>query len=265
MACFPQLQTGGVGQFPLRRQRSVRTAATESPEGHVVKLGDADSESLTWLLRLSGLTDQEWGSIESFFEAREGSLGSFTFLDPADNLLAWSEDLTETAWQADPLLQPTGAIADPFGDTRATRVLNTGQAAQNIFQSVTAPADFHYCLSLYARSDQQVSLTLKRFSATANEASVVTVSSTWRRFASAGNLAAAEEPVNFGIEVPSGASIDVYGLQVEPQPAPSGYRRTGSHGGVYPKARFLDDALEVVTEQADRHSCVIRVYSTMKD
>jgi hypothetical protein len=37
------------------------------------------------------MSDQELAALEALFQAVEGRLTPFTFLDPADNLLAWSE------------------------------------------------------------------------------------------------------------------------------------------------------------------------------
>jgi hypothetical protein len=67
------------------------------------------------------------------------------------------------------------------------------------------------------------------------------------------------ESVLFGLELEPGTSIDVRGLQVEAQPGTSTYKRTTSRCGIYPNARFDDDALEILTAGPGRHSCTIKV------
>ena len=68
----------------------------------------------------------------------EGTLNGFTFLDPAGNLLAWSGQLDNAAWQTDPLLSLTGAISDPLGTSRAWRLTNSGGAEQAAGQTLAA-------------------------------------------------------------------------------------------------------------------------------
>jgi hypothetical protein len=265
MPHFPQLVTGAVSQYPVVRNRRARTVVNQSLDGHTVKLGDPEGGCLHWELRLSGLTDQEWAAIESLFHACEGGLGEFTFLDPADNLLSRSEDLTANEWQSDPLLQLTPEVADPLGTNRATGITNTSQTTQGISQSLDVPGDIHYCLSLYARGSQQTQLTLKRFTASHSEVNTVEVTPAWKRFISSGNLGVSEAPVHFGLEIQAGASVDVFGMQVEAQLGASDYKRTEAGGGVYANARFLDDSLTVVTEGSDQHSSVIRLVSALGD
>lgn len=265
MPHFPQLLTGAMSQYPLVRSRYARTVVNRSPDGHTVKLGDPDEALIHWGLHLCGLTDAEWDSIESLFHTCEGRLHKFTFLDPADNLLYWSEDLTANEWQRDPLILLTEGLADPLGTTRATEVGNASQITQGISQRLDIPANYHYCLSMYARSTQQTQLTLKRSSASSADTRTVEVSTAWRRFISSGNLGVNEEQIHFGFEIQAAASIEVFGLQVEAQPGASDYKKTENQGGVYADARFLDDSLTVVTEGIQQHSSLIRVVSMLKE
>jgi hypothetical protein len=43
-------------------------------------------------LSYTALSDAELAALEQFFASAQGTLNGFTFLDPAANLLAWSED-----------------------------------------------------------------------------------------------------------------------------------------------------------------------------
>src|SRR6185437_9498599 len=99
-------------------------------------------------------------------------LGDFTFLDPTDNLLCWSEKLDDTVWERNSLLTITSAVADPLGGTSANRVSNTGGAALAIQQTVNAPAWFQYAFTIQVRSDQDQQLTLVRSTTTQNKTAV---------------------------------------------------------------------------------------------
>ncbi len=92
-------------------------------------MADPNDGSMRWQLQYSGLTDAEWGSIEELFEAAEGRLTTFTFLDPIDNLFVWSENWTNLVWTADPLLQLVSGVQDPLGTTNAMQVTNTAQTS----------------------------------------------------------------------------------------------------------------------------------------
>src|SRR4051812_44798376 len=104
MIYFPQLASGATGQFPIHRRRVARTIQNRSVEGHSVKLADAASAITEWHLSYRNLSDQELAGIEWLFQACEGRLGVFTFLDPTDNLLTWSESQDQPVWQKDPFL-----------------------------------------------------------------------------------------------------------------------------------------------------------------
>src|SRR5271170_7124501 len=128
MLYYPQLTTGAVSQFPVIRSTNMRTVANQLASGFTIRMTDTGAQKAQWRLRYASLTDGERGSIESLFEAAEGQLNTFTFLDPTDNLLMWSEDWTQPVWVADPLLHVTGGQADPFGGSDAMQLTNTGEA-----------------------------------------------------------------------------------------------------------------------------------------
>lgn len=160
MLYYPQLTTGAVSQFPVARSVQMRTVANQLPGGSTIRMSDAGWQKVQWRLRYSGLTDGERTSIESLFEASEGQLNTFTFLDPMANLLAWSEDWTQAVWAADPLLQVTTGEADPFGNSSAMQLTNTGGAVQNVVQTIAGPSGFRYCYSVYVRSAAPITIQL---------------------------------------------------------------------------------------------------------
>jgi hypothetical protein len=189
----------------------------------------------------------------------EGRLKSFVFLDPTDNLLAWSEDLGEEVWWKDPLLELSAGVGDPYGTLRATRITNPTQSPLTIQQAVEVPGWFQYCLSVYARSGQSVEIGLVRNSAGGTEKKAFRIGPEWRRVEYASKLADSSEEVSFGLEVPGGGAVEVFGVQVESQIGASRYKRTLARSGVYPEAWLREDALTVRTEGPDRHACRLRI------
>ena len=258
MQCFPQLQTGASGQYPIRKRRLERTIRNLSPDGREIKFADAGALTIEWQLNFEELTDAEKNAVEGFYQGMEGSLGTFTFLDPTDNLFAWSEKLDEAVWEKDPLLQITAGITDPLGTTRASRMVNSGGASQRLVQTLNVPASYFYCLSLYARSDAAGQVNLVRGA----ELGVREVQSQWSRLTFASASASTDNTAAFGIEIPAGGSTEIFGMQVEAQIGASLYKKTTSRGGVYASARFRNDELRVNTVGPGRHGCAIAIRTT---
>jgi hypothetical protein len=255
MTYFPQLSSGATGQFPIKRQRQARTVVNQSRQGYQVKLADAAAAVTEWHLSFEEMSDQELAALEALFQAVEGRLTSFIFLDPSDNLLAWSEQQNQPVWQAGPLLTLTGGLADPLKGTAAYQVGNPTGATLMLLQSIDAPASLDYCLSLYGRSDSSTQVWLLRGSA----AEARTIGTQWTRLMSAGQVNDTAESISFGIALDPGTTIDVFGMQAEAQTAASLYKRTAETGGVYPNARFRDDVLTITTTGPGRHSCELDI------
>jgi hypothetical protein len=265
MLCFPQLSTGSAAQYPIVRRRRTRSIVNETPGGGRVTFPDSAAESLEWELALSGLTTQEWTAIEDLFEACGGRGSDFLFLDPLDNLLGWSEDLEAAAWAAGPMLERTAGRPDPLGATRATRLVNTGQAPQRLTQTLSAPGGFQYCLSVRIRSAGPGVAKLVLATTGGEELRIVETGPEWREVWLTAKLGGTEETITGGVELAPGASVDVFGMQLEAQAGPSAYKKTAGRGGVYAFARFSEDLLRSKTEGTDWHSTVIRITGRRED
>lgn len=259
MLYFPQLATGAGGQFPIRRRAVRRTVVNACLDGRMVKLGDPGASSVEWEMALTGLTSEEWGALKSLFEAVEGRLGSFGFLDPIDNLLKWSEDLSQATWTKDAGLELTAGVADPLGTTRATRITNSGGGAAVIQQTLAVPGGYQYCLSVWARSSEAGEVWLLRSSEAGPAKKQFKTWGAWSRLVYSTKLEDASETVSFGVELGAGRTVEVFGFQVEAQRGASQYKKTTSRGGVYTEAYFLEDALQLTSEGPGEHSGVVRV------
>jgi len=102
-----------------------RTVVNVLGDGHSDVYADADAAATAWELRASGLTAAEWDGIETLFQSTSGMWQTFTFLDPAGNLVAYSEDFAQSAWVKSTLTLGA-AVADPFRRTRATSITSSG-------------------------------------------------------------------------------------------------------------------------------------------
>jgi hypothetical protein len=207
-----------------------------------------------WTLTYVDLSDAEATALLGFFTATEGTLNGFTFLDPAGNLLAWSDQLDNAVWQKDPLLTLTGGIADPMGGTHAWRLSTSGGAGQGAGQTLAAPGEYQYCLSAYVRAVTPctVGLTI------GSQAAQRMATSEWTRIAWTSNGDAQATSVRFGIGIGAGDAVEVYGLQVEAQTAASGYKAS-TLGGVYEGAHLGDDVLTITSTDVNRHSCTVKI------
>lgn len=263
MLYYPQLATGSVSQFPVTRRTSIRTISNQLAGGSTIRMSDTGAQKVQWRLRYSSLTDGERSSIENLFEAAEGQLNTFTFLDPTDNLLMWSEDWTQAVWTADPLLQVAGGEQDPLGGNAAMQLTNIAQTTQQIVQTTGGPSSFLYCYSVYVRSDvpaaiQLVVETMGHVSLTA-----VTTGASWIRATTQGSLSVQQDGVVFGLQLPAGVRVDAFGAQVEAQPAAGLYKKTIDRGGVYSRTRFASDLLTMTADAANQDSCQVELISSL--
>ena len=263
MLYYPQLSTGVISQFPVNRRTTTRTVSNQLSSGDNIRMSDPGAATVRWQLQYSNLTDDEWTSIEQLFEATEGKLATFTFLDPIDNLLMWSEDWTKPVWSADPLLQVSAGIADPLGGTNAMQITNTSQTTQRIVQNIEGPSWFRYCCSIYLRCDTPTTVQILSSAPGQESLVAVPVGSSWIRAMKADSLALNEDGISFGLQLPAGARIYAFGAQAEPQPAPGYYRKTTDRSGVYSHTRFDSDSLTLTTDAPNQNSCVVSVVSNL--
>ncbi len=172
---------------------NLRTVANQLASGFTIRMADTGAQKVQWQLRYSGLTDTERAAIESLFEASEGQLNTFTFLDPTDNLLMWSEDWTQAVWTPDPLLQVTGGVPDPLGGSDGMQLTNTGATTQQILQSTTGPSSFLYCFSVYVRSAAPATIQLVVAATGQSALTAINTGTSWKRLTTSGSLAVQQD------------------------------------------------------------------------
>lgn len=255
MLIYPQLQTGALSQFPVVRKRSTRTVTNVAADGSRFTYADAGGGRIEWRLSYRGLSDEELAALQAFHALAEGSLNDFTFVDPAANLLAWSGDLSNAAWGKDPLVTVSGGITDAFGGTGAWRAVNSGSGQQCITQTLNVPGGYLYSFSVYARAGQETHLILNA----GGHSGTYSVGTGWTRLQLSRPGDASADSVTFAIGLAAGASLELFGPQVEAQGSPSAYQASTT-GGVYEHARLGGDALQSTSTDMNRHSATVTIF-----
>lgn len=259
MLVFPQLATGASSLYPLKKTTRQRSVVNTLGDGTRDVHADPDAANLGWELHAKGLTAAEWSAIEALFQAASGMWQPFTFLDPAGNLLADSENFNGPAWTNGALIDLAAGASDPFGTIRATGVTNAGGGTQAVEQALAIPGNFQYCLSAWACSNSGTSVTLSIAAAGASATKTFALGTQWTRISLAANLGQNTTPVTFGAQLPAGGTVQLFGIQVEAQPGASDYKQTGATGGVYTNARFGSDTLTVTAQGTDVYDAVVQI------
>ncbi|MEO8100786.1 MAG: hypothetical protein ABI811_24025 [Acidobacteriota bacterium] len=245
----------------MQRRRRVRSVVSELGDGRRIAYSDVGTRQTEWELTLGGLSATEMAAVEELFESTYGRWRTFTFLEPAGNLLAQSEEYGAPEWDNGPLLELTPGIDDPFGGTRAVRVFNAGIVAADVAQTLLVPGQFHYCLSVWARQNNGPEVSLFASTTGSTVTNTCPLTTQWQRFLSPVALGVETESVTFGVTLGEAIGVDLFGMQVDAQLAPGGYQRTSTGGGVHGHARFASDVATVRAQGTDVFDSAIRIIS----
>ncbi len=245
---FPQLSVGAVAQYPIKKTSMTRSITNLLPDGTTIIQADPYSARLTWQLAFTELAPADANALRSHFQACCGAYHSFTFIDPTDNMLISSTDLTASVWVKSPNIAVVGGIPDPLGGSGAFTVTNNGGDSETLAQELLVPANYQYCFSVYASSAQPGTLDIVRQGANASTATECSVAPTWNRVVSGGRLNDAGTQLTVGFQLAPGQQVSLYGPQLEPQIQPSRYRATYNSGGVYSNCHFTSDRIAITSE-----------------
>jgi len=235
---FPQTGAGSIAQFPLQRTRQWRWISNQMESGETIMLPDAPASRIAWKLQYTDVTAAEAARFNTLFAAAQGQYGSFLFVDPMANLLAWSEDFTRPDWQPG-LLHISPGANDPLGMTRASLAVNPEQAEQSLTQTLNFPGDYVACFSIWARSDSSTAFGLTRDGLRSNFA----LTPAWARYSISGTGIAGAPNSVFSVVIGAGQTVQIFGPQAEAQPAASSYKQTSAAAGIYPETYFASDEL----------------------
>lgn len=261
---FPQLSTGAVAQFPFSKLRVVRNIQNVLADGSVFVTPDPGSARIAWNLSFVELTPADMQVLQAFFSRCSGPFAAFTFIDPADNMLAFSTDLTNAAWNVSPDLHVTAGVSDPFGGQSAFMLTNTGQTAETISQTVSSPSNYQYCFSIYVRSPvANASAALARTGSTARAETTFLCGTAWTRMLSQGRLNDPGTALTSEIKLQPGQALYVFGPQLEPQLEPSAYRPTTLRCGVYANAHWGSNQLWFSADGPDSYATSFSIESAL--
>ncbi len=144
-----------MAQYPIRKRVLIRTIKNLLADGSMFVAADPGASQLVWTLNYVDLSTVDMEMLLSHFEACSGQLRAFTFLDPTDNLLTYSSDLTQPSWITPAGINIETGLPDPNGGAAAFRLTNASAATLQISQTLPAPVDFQYCFSATLHCQQQ--------------------------------------------------------------------------------------------------------------
>jgi len=261
MLVFPQLSTGASVQYPVGRQISQRSIQCKMEDGTLLAMADGSAYFLKWRIELKDLSDQEATVLTDFFAETQGNLRPFVFLDPTTNLLLWTEDFTKAAWTTSGVtLNPSAA--DPYNGSRATRVINATSSSQSITQVTQIPGLSQTCFSIFLRSASPIPVTLVRTAGSQTASIEVEAASDWTRVSLSNCCSLATDSSRYGINIPGGSTLEVFGPQVDGQKNASPYLPNNqSTANVFPNARFDMNQLDITAVGPNRNACVLEIRS----
>jgi len=140
-------------------------------------------------------------------------------------------------------------------------VVNAGSAPGAIAQTLAVPGNFRYTLSMWAKTTGASSVTLSATTTGGSMTRSIALTSQWSRASMDIELGLNTDSVVFGAELDAGATVDLFGMQVEAQPGTSDYKKTAGSGGVHATSRFAEDELTVTAKGTDVFDAVIRIVS----
>ena len=86
MARLPLLKTGAIVQYPAEHHVRYRTEVLEFVDGTAQAYRDYPGPLRRWVIQLNLLDPAEIRSLEHFFLERQGAFGTFSFVDPVENV-----------------------------------------------------------------------------------------------------------------------------------------------------------------------------------
>jgi hypothetical protein len=258
---YPQLSSGALAQYPLRKRRVIQSSVNTFANGSMITSNINANTQTVWELSYTDLTSADQTALQNHFTACQGPLTPFVFIDPTSNMLSSSIDLTIGHWVAAPLLSVTAGAADPAGGVTAFTLVNASPVDQQLSQTLLAPANFQYCFSLYASAAIPTSLRLG-LSAMSSQSQTFELGTAWTRLINSVQLSDSQMSITASVIVPAAQTVVVWGPQLEPQPSPSRYRATNSSSGVYQNAHFLGNSLTFQAEAPGLFSTTISIETT---
>lgn len=231
---FPQLATGALAQYPIKRKKSLSTVTSRTEDGTVYTYFDPKGSMLTWELAYADITQTEADQLLALFDVCAGRLRAFTFIDPVANLLM-------PQWQVAAGIEAVNNV-----------YTNKGTVAAEVSQSFSIPSGYAYSFSLPGdpNAAPDATVTLIRRGTSTEQRTVVGLNRP--QLYSSGALADSGAQFTAAVELRPGQTVDLSRAQLEAQPFPSSFRMP--QGGVYNNAHWAVDELLFTTTGPDLFS-----------
>jgi hypothetical protein len=256
---LPQLSSSSAVQFQMRRSTTAYGASNQLASGSLILGENTRPLRRMWELSYGGLTNEELAELAEFCNSLDATVDGFVFLDPFNNMLNWSENLTTSSWVADPTLTVVEGAQSNFGEGRVHVLESTGSSEQSIRQEIELTGSGRFCASCLVRSDTPGIVGLRLNSATESSFAEFQSSSEWNQVYLSAAVSVAVPPLAFCVDIAPGSALQVKGLQLEYQPFPSRYKPTRGKGGVYANARVLYQSYQVVQHGPEWFDCSFQI------
>lgn len=253
---FPVLRSGVAVQYPLSRVEEFWLAEAEAPGGAWWRAATGRRPVRRWRIELDEISDEEAAALAAFYEACRGGWETFSFAEPMGNLLSWSEDLARPEWGKSPGI----SVSRAGGEAGAAEfvVVNGSGATGRLWQELDLAPGAAVCFSCEIQGSPGQEAAILAAGALRR----VAAEGAWRAAHVSGVSAGGPQLV--GLELPPGAAVRVRCLQAETQIAPSEYRPTYEIGGIFPRTRFAQDGLCIISVAPGRSRAKITLESVVE-
>jgi hypothetical protein len=186
------------------------------------------------------ITDSEINTLFTFFQSVRGCWLPFSFLDPAGNLLQFSETFSNSAWTKTSSLTP--GQPDPLGYGDRATTATTGSLKAVVGPSSGGMSGFVVCASAWVKAHSNGTTVtiglIDNSTSTQYTSSAVLNAGNWARLHFTLVL-----PTNnqFLFYLNLGNTCDIFGAQVASTKGESGYAATPNNYGYHQYCRFDTD------------------------
>lgn len=259
MAIFPQINSNMImTQLPYSAGQSYGTISQDVETGmrwtfplRASGLSGFPTDTLRrFNLSFPTITDAEVASLKTFFESMRGRWGQFGLLDPAGNLVQYSEDFSQSYW--DKSMGPTtvgSSATDPFGGSLATQLDGGAVAARSavsgiIGQSSGGMSGYAMNITCYVKAlSSGISATVgfRDSGGTVHGSGTIAIASgVWTKLEYSFILSDNNQWKAVVLWTKS-TSIDIFGIKVSAMKGSGGYAKAPDFYGWHPNCRFNTD------------------------
>ena len=244
MAIFPALNANGLyTQLPYGVSQAFLTSTEAQANGRRYASAQRTEPLRRFSVTYSQLTDAEASVLEAFFDQMKGRYGQFGWLDPAGNLVRYSEDFGHGTWVKQNVTSGA-AVADPFGGMRATALAFSGLGVLKTDLEPVGLAGYTLCASAWLKATSggqtcDIGITDESTYYSKTFAIPEAWTRVWfpRKITGSGT-------VTWAISCPGGG-LQICSPQMTPTPGPGPYVRSPAMYGYRPKCFFGTDTLAV--------------------